>query len=656
MPAINVTRLAENPHVSVNGIREDTSSRGKDLAGSIIIATFADGSSETLIWEAFDPYTNGGVIGTDVRMSNGFYLHDLTTTKLLTSVQIDLAPSSSVFDSTVFEDIDPDGPSTPGSKYGFPFVVADAYADLAGDIDVTYSGIVNLAGRPADGDLYTTMRLDFTGLAAGGLLGTLQWNSDIDTMRDAGDLIPTQTEQPGDLIDFNAFGVYGFQIGRQDFGDFEVSTDGLTLEQDSQSWDQLLGDFTVDADTRLQFDFLSDVAGEIHGIMFTNGANLSQSTTLQFLGSQTYGIQAHNDYVLGSGVQSYDIRVGDYFTGNFDRIVFLTDDDRNVGATSVWSNVSLDGAAPLSQPDLEAFDFAAFGVSGFQTGRQDYGDYTISSDGMSLEQDSQSWEQLLGDFTVDANTRLQFDFSTDVAGEIHGIMFTNGAKLAQSTTLQFLGSQKYGIQAHNDYTVGSGVQSYDIRVGDFFTGDFDRIVFLTDDDANAGAKSTWTNVKLDGATPLPQPELDTIDFSSFSLSGFQPGRQDIGDASVSANGLTLQQESQSWEQLLGNFTVGTNTRLQFDFSTDVAGEIHGIMFTNGENLSQSTTIQFLGSQRYGIQSHNDYVVGSGVQSYDIRVGEHFTGDFDRIVFLTDDDAYVGATSTWSNVQFDVDFF
>ena len=36
-------------------------------------------------------------------------------------------------------------------------------------------------------------------------------------------------------------------------------------------------------------------------------------------------------------------------------------------------------------------------------------------------------------------------------------MFTNGAKLAQSTTLQFLGSQKYGIQAHNDYTVGSGV-------------------------------------------------------------------------------------------------------------------------------------------------------------------------------------------------------
>lgn len=656
MPSIDITRVANNPHVSVNGIRADTSSRGSDLAGSIIIATYHDGSTETLIWEAFDPYTFGGVVGSNVNMSFGFDQHNLSTTKLLTSLQIDLAPSSSVFDSTVFEDVDPNGPSTPGSLFGFPFEVAPPYADLAGDISVTYSGIVNLAGRPADGDLYTTMRIDLTGLAAGGLLGTLEWNSDIDTMRDAGDLVPADTGQPSDLIDFAAFGVSGFQIGRQDFGDFEISAEGLTLEQDSQSWAQLFGDFTVDADTRLQFDFSADVAGEIHGIMFTNGLNLSQATTLQFLGSQTYGIQAHNDYVIGSGVKSYDINVGDYFTGDFDRIVFLTDDDQNIGSSSVWSNVSLDGATPLSQPDLDAIDFSAFDMSGFQSGRQDFGDFALSPDGMSLEQESQSWEQLLGDFTVDTNTRLQFDFSADVAGEIHGIMFTNGAKLAQSTTLQFLGSQQYGIQAHNDYTVGSGVQSYDIRLGDYFTGDFDRIVFLTDDDANLGATSVWADVKLDGATPLPLPEFDSIDFASVDLSGFQPGRQDFGDASVSADGVTLDQDSQSWEQLLGDFTVGADTRLQFDFSTDVAGEIHGIMFTNGENLSQSTTIQFLGSQRYGIQTHNDYVVGSGVQSYDIRLGDHFTGDFDRIVFLTDDDAGVGATSAWSNVQFDVDFF
>ena len=55
---------------------------------------------------------------------------------------------------------------------------------------MTYSGIVNRAGSPAVGDLYTTMVVDFSKLPGGGLLGDLRWNSDIDTMRDAGDLVP----------------------------------------------------------------------------------------------------------------------------------------------------------------------------------------------------------------------------------------------------------------------------------------------------------------------------------------------------------------------------------------------------------------------------------------------------------------------------------
>jgi hypothetical protein len=33
--------------------------------------------------------------------------------------------------------------------------------------------------------------------------------------------------------------------------------------------------------------------------------------------------------------------VGAHFTGSFDRVVFLTDDDQNVGADSVFANVVL---------------------------------------------------------------------------------------------------------------------------------------------------------------------------------------------------------------------------------------------------------------------------------------------------------------------------
>ncbi|MDX2484270.1 MAG: Hint domain-containing protein [Pseudodonghicola sp.] len=190
MPTIHIDRLDENPHETVNGIRADTTSRGVNLEGAKVTATYADGSTETLTWQAYDAYTEGGAAGENVTMSYGWNWHELTTTKLLTSLQIDLQPASSVFDTTFTIDGDPDGGSTPGSKNGFPFYVSPGYEEMSGEINVAYSGIVNLVGSPAEGDLYTTMVVDFSDLPDGGLLGDLSWNSDIDTMRDDGDLVP----------------------------------------------------------------------------------------------------------------------------------------------------------------------------------------------------------------------------------------------------------------------------------------------------------------------------------------------------------------------------------------------------------------------------------------------------------------------------------
>ncbi|OIQ32082.1 MAG: hypothetical protein BM562_06145 [Alphaproteobacteria bacterium MedPE-SWcel] len=182
MPTIDIVRLVDDPQESDYGIRADTSSRGVDLDGATITATYADGSSETLTWEALDPYTTGGASGEDISMFYGYSWHELSTTKLLTSLEIDLAPANSVFDTTFASDDDPLGGSTPGSKNGYPFRVSSDYEDIGGSITAEYSGIVNLAGSPAAGDLYTTLTIDFSGLPGGGLLGDLDWNSDIDTM------------------------------------------------------------------------------------------------------------------------------------------------------------------------------------------------------------------------------------------------------------------------------------------------------------------------------------------------------------------------------------------------------------------------------------------------------------------------------------------
>lgn len=140
-----------------------------------------------------------------------------------------------------------------------------------------------------------------------------------------------------------------------------------------------------------------------------------------------------------------------------------------------------------------------------------------------------------------------------------------------------------------------------------------------------------------------------INYSMVSMTSFMPNKQDFGDTTIMPDDLTIVQESQSWDQILGEFTIAADTRLQFEFSADVLGEIHGIMFTNGEALSRSTTISVAGSQDWGLDDYKTYVEGSGLQSFDIPIGELFTGSFDRVVFLTDDDAGTGADSTWSNV-------
>lgn len=194
MPTIDVVRQDVNPYETINGIRDDTGSRGVDMAGALLTVTYADGTDESLVWEAFDPFTFGGVIGTDINIQYGFIFVEMTTTKVLTSLRIDLAPASSVFDVVFNDDDDPEGGSTPSSRFGSPFEFSPDFEDLPGTVTATYSGVVNLVGRPADGDLYTTMLVDFSGLTAGGLLGSVAWTTDVDTMRFENDLIRVGTD------------------------------------------------------------------------------------------------------------------------------------------------------------------------------------------------------------------------------------------------------------------------------------------------------------------------------------------------------------------------------------------------------------------------------------------------------------------------------
>ena len=188
------------------GIRADTGTRGYELAGSTVTASFDDGTSETKTWEIITDFDSGGVNGdrwslfqnnlgtvniiSDGRVMTGFSIDASTSLSMEPDFTLPGAPrvvrwGASLFDVSTADEATGPG-STPGSSFGFPF--SFTFGEPDGDVAVTYSGAVNLLGAPAVGDLFTTMSVDFTGLTGNGFTGSANYVSDQDTLRFAGDL------------------------------------------------------------------------------------------------------------------------------------------------------------------------------------------------------------------------------------------------------------------------------------------------------------------------------------------------------------------------------------------------------------------------------------------------------------------------------------
>ena len=294
--------------------------------------------------------------------------------------------------------------------------------------------------------------------------------------------------------DSNAINVMSYES--QDEGTADISADGSTITLTDNAWKALDLTQTITANTVLSFDLKADVVGEVLGIGFDTDDNLSAEWLFQLAGTQKpLGLQDYyGQYTAGDGWVHYEIAVGQFFTGDFSRLVLAGDDDAGTGADPSFRNIALTEVQSLAVDDNSSVK--PVGLTSFKS--QDEGRATVSEDGTEITLSDNAWKALEYDKTITADTILSFDFKTDVAGEILGIGFDIDDNLSNEWFFQLAGSQKpVGIQSYNgDYTVGDGYVHYEIAVGDYFTGDFTRIVLAGDDDAGSGANPTFANISF----------------------------------------------------------------------------------------------------------------------------------------------------------------
>ena len=172
------------------------------------------------------------------------------------------------------------------------------------------------------------------------------------------------------------------------------------------------------------------------------------------------------------------------------------------------------------------------------------------------------------------------------------------------------------------------------------------------------------NVYADGGTfesedmadfCVGQPDDDNndgclgINFNDYVVESYG-SFQDVGDAEVMNNGTTLKIENNAWKAININYNVTAGTVLQFEFGSNIEGEIHGIGLDDNNTISFTKTFQLYGSQRWGIQNFNDYDGASTWKTYTIPLGDYYRGLYKYLFFIADHDSgFSNATSFFRNV-------
>ena len=291
----------------------------------------------------------------------------------------------------------------------------------------------------------------------------------------------------------------------QDRGNYALSADGRAITLSDNAWKSIAFNYQITANTMLAFDFTATTEAEIHGIGFgMDGTPFGSDNFFQLYGTQQLSRLYDGDDYDGRGTQRFEIAVGQSYTGDANRIVIIADDDAGIGGSSTYSNIRVWERG--LEVNGEALTTESYGTAPGQT-PLDLGTGLVSDDGSALSLTAGAWKSVDLDYTVTENTVLRFTFDLDDPDGIHAIGFDTDSIADGMNAFQIAGDMPwadYDLTALYDGGRG-GAQTIEIAVGDYFTGDFDKLFFAADGAPDGGTASIFADIELFERSPDPDP-------------------------------------------------------------------------------------------------------------------------------------------------------
>lgn len=197
----------------------------------------------------------------------------------------------------------------------------------------------------------------------------------------------------------------------------------------------------------------------------------------------------------GSAWNTQTVDLGSYAGESELRLRFFGTSGSSWQGDMCVDDLSLSSGSGGGGDPCPAINFNNYTVTAYGSG-QDNGSASIQDGGATLFLQNNAWKDITFNYTVTANTVIEFDFRSTLQGEIHGLGFDTNEGISSNLTFKVHGTQNWGITNYDNYS-GSSWTTYQIPVGSFYTGSFTKLFFVADHDGSPqNGNAYYRNVKV----------------------------------------------------------------------------------------------------------------------------------------------------------------